>query len=89
MTCVIVSAKMIPSALPEELPVFPQTGSVLLPHARLPLNIFEPRYMAMIEDALGKGRMIGMIQPMMTEDARTPSLYSVGCAGRITSFNET
>jgi Lon protease-like protein len=80
---------MIPSALPDELPVFPLSGAVLLPNARLPLNIFEPRYLAMFEDALGEGRIIGMIQPNTEEDITLPPLYSVGCAGRITSFNET
>jgi len=85
----VITPQMVPSALPEELPVFPLPGAVLLPQARLPLNIFEPRYLAMVEDALGKGRMIGMIQPSTPEDSATPPLYSVGCAGRITSFNET
>jgi len=89
MTSFFLSAKTVPSALPEELPIFPLTGAVLLPHARLPLNIFEPRYLAMLEDALGKGRMIGMIQPSSVETQTKPPLYSVGCAGRITSFNET
>jgi Lon protease-like protein len=89
MTSAILSAKTIPSALPEELPIFPLSGAVLLPHARLPLNIFEPRDLAMIEAALGKGRMIGMIQPNTAEDIPNPPLYSIGCAGRITSFNET
>ena len=86
----LLSSKTIPpSALPEELPIFPLTGAVLLPQARLPLNVFEPRYLAMIEDAMGKGRMIGMIQPSNADDEGTPPLYSVGCMGRITSFNET
>ncbi len=49
--------------LPSEFPIFPLAGALLLPHGRLPLNIFEPRYLAMIEDALGAGRMLGMIQP--------------------------
>lgn len=92
MTSVLISTKMVASALPEELPVFPLAGAVLLPQARLPLNIFEPRYLAMIEDALGKGRIIGMVQPNNADNetaSRMPSLYSVGCAGRITSFNET
>ena len=91
MSSILISAKTIASALPEELPVFPLTGAVLLPQARLPLNIFEPRYLAMIEDALGKGRMIGMIQPSAYDKnaSAPPPLYSVGCAGRITSFNET
>ncbi|MGB9153144.1 MAG: LON peptidase substrate-binding domain-containing protein [Alphaproteobacteria bacterium] len=91
MTSILISAKTIASALPEELPVFPLAGAVLLPQARLPLNIFEPRYLAMIEDALGKGRLIGMIQPSTDDESASspPPLYSVGCAGRITSFNET
>lgn len=90
MTSTLISGKIIASALPEELPVFPLAGSVLLPQARLPLNIYEPRYLAMIEDALGKGRMLGMIQPSETnKTVLAPQLYSVGCAGRITSFNET
>jgi uncharacterized protein len=89
MSTVAHPTKTISSALPEELPVFPLSGAVLLPHARLPLNIFEARYLAMVEDALGKGRMIGMIQPSVTEDVPSPPLYSIGCAGRVTSFNET
>ena len=89
MSNVVPLNRTHPSALPEELPVFPLAGAVLLPQARLPLNIFEARYLAMIEDALGKGRLIGMIQPNGPEDVAAPPLYSVGCAGRITSFNET
>ncbi|MDE1901693.1 MAG: LON peptidase substrate-binding domain-containing protein, partial [Alphaproteobacteria bacterium] len=76
-------------SLPAVLPVFPLAGAVLLPQARLPLNIFEPRYLAMVEDALGHGRLIGMIQPSGDENAAVPPLYAVGCAGRITSFSET
>jgi len=76
--------------LPGELPVFPLAGVLLLPRGRLPLNIFEKRYLAMFDDALGGDRLIGMIQP---SDAQTndpsPALFSVGCAGRITSFSET
>lgn len=70
--------------LPGELPIFPLDGVLLLPRGQLPLNIFEPRYVAMVEDALSSGRMIGMIQTR--EDG---SLYEVGCAGKITSFHET
>lgn len=80
------------SALPETLPLFPLSGVVLLPQARLPLNIFEPRYISLIEHVLGQpGRMIGMVQPNTLEDKENivPSLYKIGCAGRITSFNET
>jgi len=79
------------SLLPDIIPVFPLAGVVLLPGARLPLNIFEPRYLSMVEDALGQGRIIGMIQPNAPEGQENPPppLYNVGCAGRITSFNET
>ncbi len=76
--------------LPATLPIFPLTGAVLLPRGRLPLNIFEPRYLALVEDAFAAGRLIGMIQPKdeaATSD--TPPLYEMGCAGRIVSFAET
>ncbi|MDD4617224.1 MAG: LON peptidase substrate-binding domain-containing protein [Alphaproteobacteria bacterium] len=88
MTSTLLSAQNFLSALPEELPVFPLLGSVLLPHARLPMNISEPRYRTMVEDALGKGRLIGMIQPSGEEEHDNVPLYSVGCVGRVTSFNE-
>lgn len=74
-------------ALPERLPLFPLVGSLLLPGGQLPLNIFEPRYLQMVDDALGGARMIGMIQPRDGEE--DAPLYGVGCAGRIISFNET
>jgi Lon protease-like protein len=79
------------SDLPKTLPVFPLTGVLLLPRGRLPLNVFEPRYLAMTEDALGApDRLIGMIQPTERErPGHAPALYSVGCAGRIMAFNET
>ena len=78
-------------ALPEVFPVFPLTGALLLPGGQLPLNIFEPRYLAMTEDALANGRMFGMIQPDRTKPALNhgPSLFRVGCLGRLTSFAET
>lgn len=76
------------NAMPEEIPVFPLAGVLLLPHGQLPLNIFEPRYVAMVEDALKDSRIIGMIQPRLTGDDLT-SLYDTGCAGRIKSFSET
>ena len=76
--------------LPAILPIFPLTGVLLLPRGKLPLNIFEPRYLAMTRDALAGDRLIGMVQPT---DPRTagdnPSVYPIGCAGRITSFAET
>ncbi len=74
--------------LPETVPVFPLPGALLLPRGRLPLNIFEPRYLAMLDDALRSDhRLIGMIQP--ADDDRPPKLHRIGCAGRITSLTET
>lgn len=77
--------------LPAEIPVFPLSGALLLPHGRLPLNIFEPCYLAMTSDALAAGRMFGMIQPDPgAERGPTgPGLYRIGCLGRLTSFAET
>ena len=76
--------------LPQTLPIFPLTGVLLLPRGKLPLNIFEPRYLAMTEDALHGDRLIGMMQPL-EEDAAgdQPPVFPVGCAGRITQFSET
>jgi Lon protease-like protein len=75
--------------LPDSLPLFPLTGVLLLPRGMLPLNIFEPRYINMIDDALAGERMIGMIQPIETEPrGANPPLYRTGCAGRIVSFAE-
>jgi Lon protease-like protein len=77
--------------LPSEFPVFPLAGALLLPRGKLPLNIFEPRYKALTEDALGAGRMFGMIQPDPTkpEGPGGPSLFRVGCLGRLSAFSET
>lgn len=78
------------AALPESLPIFPLTGVLLLPRGRLPLNIFEPRYLAMTEDALKAERLIGMVQPQEGQgDDGEPRVYRTGCAGRMTSFSET
>src|SRR5690349_7591229 len=78
------------AALPAILPIFPLTGVLLLPRGRLPLNIFEPRYLAMTRDELGGDRLIGMVQPSdPTASGRNPPVYPTGCAGRITSFSET
>lgn len=78
-------------ALPEEIPVFPLMGALLLPWGRLPLNIFERRYLAMVEDALAAGRMFGMIQPDPSAPATPngPGCYRIGCLGRLASFSET
>ena len=76
------------SDLPETIPVFPLTGVLLFPRWSLPLNIFEPRYLNMIDDAMRGDRIIGMIQSQGGDRAE-PSLASAGCAGRITSYSET
>jgi uncharacterized protein len=78
-----------PTDLPKTIPVFPLSGSLLLPRTDLPLNIFEPRYLAMIEDAMMGDRVIGIIQPVENDEADKPKLENVGCAGRITSYSET
>jgi uncharacterized protein len=76
--------------LPRVLPIFPLEGVLLLPGGRLPLNIFEPRYLAMFDHALASQRLIGMIQPCETIDGdAVPKVYETGCVGRITSFTET
>lgn len=76
--------------LPASIPVFPLPGVLLLPRGHLPLNIFEPRYLAMIQDAITTpSRLIGMIQPINGTDGPAPELFSIGCAGRISAFNET
>ncbi len=78
--------------LPAVLPIFPLTGVLLLPRGRLPLNIFEPRYLAMTRDALAGDRLIGMVQPMGAgpeSPKGAPPVYPTGCAGRITAFAET
>ena len=84
--------------LPDTLPIFPLSGVMLLPGGKLPLNVFEPRYLAMIFDSLAGHRMIGMVQPMqpggfagdgMPAPDGKPKVHKVGCAGRIVSFNES
>ena len=77
--------------LPDSFPVFPLGGALLLPGGHLPLNIFEPRYLAMIEDSLGDGRYVGMVQPdrRLPNGDNGPGLYRVGCLGRLSSFAET
>lgn len=86
------------SALPDVLPIFPLTGVLLLPGGRLPLNVFEPRYLAMVSDALARQRLIGMVQPVraggfagdgLSEGDGPPPVQPVGCVGRIVSFSET
>jgi Lon protease-like protein len=88
-------------ALPDLLPIFPLSAVLLLPRGRLPLNIFEPRYLAMTREALGGARLIGMVQPSEPaigdvmgggsgiDNRMNPPVYPIGCAGRITQFSET
>jgi len=81
-----------PADLPEIIPVFPLPGALLLPRGQMPLNIFEQRYLAMIDDSLRSGhRLIGMIQPDATRsrDEKKPALFRVGCVGRITQLAES
>lgn len=75
--------------LPARIGLFPLSGALLLPSGKLPLNVFEPRYVALLEDALRHDRLIGMIQPLDDmDDGETPALHRIGCVGRITSFTE-
>ena len=74
--------------LPKEIPIFPLSNFIIFPNTSVPLNIFEPRYIEMIDDAMKGSRMIGMIQPK-NFDQKIPNLYKIGCVGKITSFNET
>ena len=80
-----------PKDMPATIPVFPLEGALLLPRGQLPLNIFEPRYVQMIDDAIRTHRIVGMIQPNVATGnrAKAPPLYDVGCAGRLTQFAET
>ena len=80
---------MTHDSLPLTIPIFPLSGALLLPYGQLPLNIFEPRYVKLIEDALGADRFMGMIQPQDNERetlGEDTSLFSIGCLGRITEF---
>jgi uncharacterized protein len=85
-----MSAFMITASdLPEMIPIFPLPGALMLPRGRLPLHIFEPRYLAMVEDCMKtKTRLIGMIQPRETPNGQD-RLQSIGCAGRLSGFSET
>lgn len=74
--------------LPKEIPVFPLSNFIIFPETTVPLNIFEPRYLNMVDDVMKGNRIIGMIQPKKSNQKK-PILYNIGCAGKITSFNET
>ena len=75
--------------LPNKIAIFPLSNFIIFPQTTVPLNIFEPRYIQMIDDAMKGNRMIGIIQPKKSGDLKKLNLYDVGCAGKITSFNET
>jgi Lon protease-like protein len=82
-----------PADLPQRLPVFPLQGAILLPRATLPLNIFEPRYLQMLEDVMSTARVLCIVQPDAAEEespaGKTVPLRRVGCVGRVTSYQET
>lgn len=79
-----------PTDLPDTISIFPLPGALLLPRARLPLHIFEPRYLAMLEACMAsRDRLIGMIQPRPVPDGEPARLHAIGCAGRLTAFSET
>ena len=75
--------------LPNKIPVFPLSNFIIFPSSTVPLNIFEPRYLQMVDETMKESRLIGMIQPKKTGALKKPNLYDVGCAGKIVSFNET
>ena len=75
--------------LPNILPVFPLSNFIIFPRTTVPLNIFEPRYIEMVDQSMKSNRIIGMIQPKKTGELKKPDLHNIGCAGKITSFNET
>ena len=74
---------------PNKIPIFPLSNFIIFPNTTVPLNIFEPRYIQMIDDCMKGNRLIGIVQPKKTGDLKKPNLYEVGCVGKITSFNET
>ena len=81
---------MITKDLPTNIPVFPLSNFIIFPNATVPLNIFEPRYLEMINDSMKSNKMIGMIQPKNSNtDVKTPDLHNIGCLGKIISFTET
>ena len=75
--------------LPNQIPVFPLSNFIIFPETKVPLNIFEPRYIEMINDSMKSSKMIGMVQPKKTLNNSIPDLYNVGCIGKITDFNES
>ena len=74
---------------PNKIPIFPLSNFIIFPNTTVPLNIFEPRYIQMVDDCMKGNSLIGIVQPKKTGDLKKPNLYEVGCIGKITSFNET
>merc|ERR1712159_889777 len=76
--------------LPQKIPIFPLSNFIIFPKTTVPLNIFEPRYLDMVNDSMKSDKLIGMIQPKNSKDENNiPKLHNVGCLGKITSFRET
>ena len=75
--------------LPKTIPVFPLSNFIVFPHTTVPLNIFEPRYIEMINDSMKTNKMIGLIQPKNNDDGSIPGLHKIGCLGKITNFKDT
>jgi len=74
---------------PNKIPIFPLSNFIIFPNTTVPLNIFEPRYLQMVDDCMKGNRLIGIVQPKKSGELKKPNLYEVGCVGKITSFNET
>ena len=74
---------------PNKIPIFPLSNFIIFPNTTVPLNIFEPKYIQMVDDCMKGNRLIGIVQPKKSGELKKPNLYEVGCVGKITSFNET
>ncbi len=74
---------------PNKIPIFPLSNFIIFPNTSVPLNIFEPRYLQMVDDCMKGSRLIGITQPKKTGELKKPNLYEIGCVGKVTSFNET
>ena len=79
----------ISNNLPTKIPIFPLSNFIVFPDTTVPLNIFEPRYLQMVNDSMASNRLIGMIQPKKTGNLKKPDLFDVGCVCKVISFNET
>ena len=75
--------------LPKTIPIFPLSNFIIFPHTTVPLNIFEPRYIEMINDSMKTNKMIGLVQPKSNDDSSIPGLHKIGCMGKITNFKDT